>query len=349
MKILSSLVIIFSAFAQTSCQSNAAFEASQTKKLLGVEVKQFPHPQGVINFDEIPGGAAQFKFKIVIGPLTGPTPKPSYETRSIVTAQAPDGTVYEAFCGRFDPSQVSSSSGESSSNMNPRQRYVTHLGYGFNPADVFIGKREGGKIKTSLFFRDVGSHETAPHHITVDNKGKVHLTIADANISDDNKLELYSIIGDPISGKWSEAWLLDRRGFTSRSHPWSGAWGDIVHQLWDWGDATNDKESRNMGLFYVNWNPPGFGRKVRVISGLIESYDAGVDPKTGLLLIVATRNDGIFVSSRDAKGNWTKPTRLDSALKKGDVSVTTTSVGTFIVRTSWEESRELLLTPDENS
>jgi hypothetical protein len=56
---------------------------------------------------------------------------------------------------------------------------------------------------------------TAPHFISVDSRGHVHLIVSDVNISDDNELNVYSLIGDPKSRKWTDAVMLDRRGFTS--------------------------------------------------------------------------------------------------------------------------------------
>ena len=345
MKFVLSLVFLSCAVSAVWSQNKPSSEAWETSKLLGVAVKDFLKPQGVGGFDEIPDSAPEFKFRVVKRPLTGPTPKPSYETRRIVKASAPDGTVYEALCGRFDPKKIWPGLGESSSNMNPRQQYEPHYGYGFNPADVFIGRREGGRIKTSLFFRDVGSHETAPHYIAVDDQGNIHLIISDVNISDDNQLNVYSVIGNPKTGKWLEAWLLDKRGFTSWSHPWSGSWGDTVHYMWDWGDASFDKENPNMGLFYVDRKRDAFGRKVRVIAGLVQSHSTVVDAKTGRLFVVAANEDGVFVVARDAKGNWAKPVRLDPMLdKQYDVSVSAVG-GSFVIRMRAAGGLEWFLTP----
>ncbi len=174
------------------------------------------------------------------------------------------------------------------------------------------------------------------------------MIVADVNISDNNELNVYSVIGNPKTGKWLAASLLDRRGFTSWSHPWSRSWGETVHSLWNWGDATYDKENPNMGLFYVDWNPAGFGKKMRVISGLIESYDAAVDSKTGRLLVVTSKGERIFFSMRDVNGVWTKPTRLDPLADNkysSDVSVQSVGDGTFIVRSSGKSGGEWRLTP----
>ncbi|MFN0138972.1 MAG: hypothetical protein ACKVQW_02650 [Pyrinomonadaceae bacterium] len=324
-------------------------EAWQTSKFLGVAVKDFPAPQGIAKFDEIPNGSPQFKFGVAKRPRTGPTPQPSYETRALVKATAADGTVYEAFCGRFDAKKLWPGFGESSTSMNTRQQYESHYGYGYSPADVFIGKRDRGKIRTSLFFRDIGSHQTAPHYIALDSKGYIHLIIADVNISDDNELNVYAVTGDPKKEKWLEAWLLDRRGFTSWSYPWAGTWRDSVHLLWNWGDASYNKTDPNMGLFYVEQTSGGLGKKIRIIDGLIESYDAAIDAKTGRLLIAAAREDGIFLSLRNAESKWEKPARLDPMLDRDyDVSVTSNTDGTFVIRTSWQGNREWVVIPKTN-
>lgn len=324
-------------------QQRRSDELWQRSTNLGVPVKDFPQPQGIGKFDEIPVDAPSFKFKTVRRQLTGPTPKPSFEKRQLVKATAADGSVLEAFCGRYDTKVVWPGPGGDSSNQNPAQTYETHLGYGYNPSDVFIGKRDRGRIRTKLFFRDTGSHDTAPHHISVDSTGNVHLIVADVNISDNNELNVYSVTGDPATGKWLEAWLIDRRGFTSWSHPWSASWSGSVHSLWDWGDASFNLEDPTMGLFYVEWTRSGFGRKVRVVRGLIETYDAAVDNKTGRLLIAAALEDGIYVVSRTAEGVWTKAMLLDKELdRRYDVSVIAAN-GLFVIRTSKPGGREFVL------
>jgi len=326
----------------SGAQTSAEYEAWQTAKYLGINVKPFPQLAG---YDDIPPGASEFRFRLQKRPLTGPTPPPSYETRNLVKAKASDGTVYEAYAGTYDEKKVWPGPGRDSSNMNTRQQYAPHLGYGYIGPDVFIGTRDRGRIRTSLFFRDFGSHATAPHFISVDSRGHVHLIVSDVNISDDNELNVYSLIGDPKSRKWTDAVMLDRRGFTSWSHPWAGAWRDKVFSLWNWGDATYDKNNANMGLFFVEWGPSEYGRKVRAVPGFIETYDAAIDPVTGLLVIVASRDDGVFVVSRSSAGQWTKPAKLDPTLnERTDVSITPAPNSTFIIRTDRNRS-EVLLRP----
>lgn len=311
----------------------------QTEKLLGVALQNFPEPQGPTKFDELPPNRPSLRFTVTEQRVSGPTPQPSFETRPIVKAKGPDGSVYEAYCTR-DPSQVIVGSNQPSSAQITRQIYGTHHGYGYTPEDVYIGKRVGGRIKTALFFPDIGSHDTAPHHLAIDNKGMVHLIVADVNIFQQNRLDLYWVIGNPRTGKWTAAWLVDRRGFTSSSHPWTGAAADKVNLLWYW-DKQGVDSSPDEGIFYLQWQPRGFGRKLRVVTGRVISWDAAVDPQSGRLLLVYSNYDGVYLTQRDEGGTWATPTRLNKSLTKPhNVSATSLSDGTFIIRTASEATRE---------
>jgi hypothetical protein len=329
----------------TQPQSDSDFEAAQTEKLLGVAVRDFPPPQGVSGLDELGADAPPFRFTVAERRPTGPGPGPSYEPRLSVQARAPDGSVYEALCERNDPKLIVPF-GFVSTPDNTRQLYGTHHGYAFSPKDVFVGRREGERLKPVLFFRDVGSHTTAPHHMAVDDRGQVHLAVADVNIFQDNRLDLYWVVGDPASGKWTAAWLIDRRGFTSWSHPWSAAWGDKVHLLWTWCDVSVNKRAPGMGVFHLEWGPGGFGRKVRVASGAVSEWGAAVDPQTGRLLIAFSKDDGVYVTSRPEGGSWTRAARLHARLRKSrEVSVEPAAGGAFVVRTGEANTREWLLSP----
>jgi hypothetical protein len=182
----------------------------------------------------------------------------------------------------------------------------------------------------------------------------VHLAVADVNISQDNRLDMYSVIGDPNSGKWISAWLIDRRGFTSSSQPWSGAWRDKVHLIWDWCDLSYNKTAPGMGAYHVEWSPGGFGRKTRIFTSPVGEVDAATDPESGLLVIVLAKDaGGVYVLSRSAEGKWTLPSLLDPTLTgHNDVSITTVGDGTFVIRTdsSWvggdsAKTKEWLLRP----
>ena len=69
------------------------FEVRQTEKLLGVPLQTFPGPQGPAKFDELPPTRPALQFTVKEQPVSGPTPQPFYEVRSIVKAKAPDGSV----------------------------------------------------------------------------------------------------------------------------------------------------------------------------------------------------------------------------------------------------------------
>lgn len=320
------------------------FELRQTEKLLGVPLQNFSEPQGPTKFDELPAGRPALQFTIKEQPVSGPTPQASYETRSLVKAKAPDDSIYEAVFTR-DPSEVILGSHSPSTAERTRQMYGTHHGYGYTPEDVYIGKRVGGRIKTALHFPDIGSHDTAPHHFAIDNKGMVHLIVADVNIFQDNRLDLYWVIGDPSTGKWTAAWLVDRRGFTSSSHPWSEAWSDKVNLLWHW-EKQGLEESPGNGIFYVQWQPGGFGKKVRIVKGRAWKWDAAVDPKSGRVVLVYSDEGGVYVTSKAEGGTWTTPTTLHKSLtSRHYVSATSVNDGTFIIRTTYEDSHEWLVKP----
>ena len=175
----------------------------------------------------------------------------------------------------------------------------------------------------------------------------IHLAVANVNISQDNRLDLYWVIGDPKAGKWNSAWLIDRRGFTSWSHPWSAAWSNKVHLIWDWCDVSIHKRAPGMGAFHVEWTPNGFGRKTRVFAGPVGDLDAALDQQSGLLVIVLARDaGGVYVLSRSADGKWMRPSLLHPGLRgRYDVSIEATGSNTFIIRTGSNQTREWLLRP----
>lgn len=329
---------------QEPAADDIAFEEAQTAKLLGVPLQKFPAPQGLNGMDEIPATAPAFTFTLKSQPPSGASPRAYFEVRKIVKAVAPDGSTYEAYCGHDDdePRQIAPGHKFVSTFENRRQWYENHLGYGYMPQDVYIGKREGGLIRATLFFRDVGSHTTAPHALAIDNRGTVYLAVADVNISQGNRLDMYWVIGEPRTGKWTAAWLIDRRGFTSWSNPWSAAWNDKVHLIWDWCDVSYNKREPNMGAYHVEWSPNGFGGKTRIFAGPVRELDAAVDQRSGLLVIVLVKDaGGVYVLSRSAEGKWTKPTLLHRSLTGDpDVSIAAAENGAFIIRTNSDVMRE---------
>ncbi|HBB97422.1 MAG TPA: hypothetical protein DC054_18740 [Blastocatellia bacterium] len=347
-----------SKLSQDRPADDIAFEEAQTAKLLGVPLQKFSAPQGLNGMDEIPAAARAFSFTLKSQPPSGPPPRVSFETRKIVKAIAPDGSMYEAYCGRDNDGayEIAPDHGFVSTFENRRQWYENHLGYGYMPPNIYIGKRENGLIRPTLFFRDAGSHDTAPHALAIDSRGMVHLAVADVNISQDNRLDMYSVIGDPKTGKWVSAWLIDRRGFTSWSSPSSAAWHDKVHLLWDWSDVSIHKTAPGMGAYHVEWSPNGFGRKTRIFTSPVGELDAAVDQESGLMVIVLAKdNGGVYVLSRSADGIWTRPSLLHPTLTAhNDVSIAAAGNGAFVIRTdsSWiggdsAKTKEWLLRPTQ--
>jgi hypothetical protein len=340
----STSTITKSKLSQDRPVGDVAFEEAQTAKLLGVRLQKFPAPQGLSGMDEVPANARAFAFTLKSQPESGPPPRVYFQDRKIVKAVAPDGSTYEAYCGRDDDGayEIAPDHGFVSTFENRRQWYGNHLGYGYMPPNIYIGKRENGLIRPTLFFRDAGSHTTAPHALAIDGQGMVHLAVADVNISQGNRLDLYWAIGDPKTGKWNAAWLIDRRGFTSWSHPWSAAWGDKVHLLWDWCDVSFHKNAPGMGVYHVEWGPNGFGRKTRIFAGPVQEFDGAIDQQTGLLVIVMVKDKGgVYVVSRTAEGKWTRASLLHPTLRGSpDVSITAKGNGAFAIRASDDIMRE---------
>jgi hypothetical protein len=324
-----------------------ASEAAQTENVLGVPVQDFPAPQGLTGFDELPTNTPPFRFTVSERRLSGAKPRLFFQTRAIVKARAPDGSIYEALCAGNDSAEISGGRRFISTIENRRQPYGTHYGYLFHPQNVYIGKRQAGKINPTLFFRDVGSHTTNPHHLAIDSNGLAHLAVADVNIFQNNQLDLYWMIGDPKTGKWVSASLIDRRDFTSSSGPWSGAWGDKVQLLWDWTAMQETQRESGNGVFHVEWGPNGFGRKVRFISKDVNGFDAAIDPLSGRLLIVLGTDDGVYVLSRLANGKWERAVLVHPDLQTTNyaLSIEATNGGAFILRTDSEKTREWLLRP----
>jgi hypothetical protein len=321
----------------------ADFETQQTEKLLGVPVQNFPRPQGLSGYDDLPPNRRPLRFGLTERSPKLPPPQAPYEIRSIVKAQAPDGSIYEAYSTR-DEDELTPNHGFASTYENRRQMYGTHHGYEFSPENVYIGRRVNGLLKPQLFFRDIGSHDTAPHHFAIDKKGMVYLAVADVNIFQENRLDFYAVIGDPATGRWTSAWLIDRRGFTSRSRPWTAAWGDTVNFLWNWCDESFHKNAPGMGIFHLEWTPSGWGRKVRVVKGVPRAWEAAIDARSGRVLLVYSNSRGVYVTSRPEGGSWSRPTLLRSGLEGNvAVSVVGTEDGTFIIGTDEFEPREWVL------
>ena len=332
--ILIAAVAVLAPLAHGCASSGTRYESARTEKLLGVPVIDFPAPPGPSHFDELPADAAPFAFDLSERPLSGPQPRAWYEPRKTVSALAPDGSVFEAYCGDDDPNVLSPGHGFVSTLDNRRQPYGTmYFVAQYYPDDIYVGKRDGGRLRPTLFFRDVGSHNDAPHALAVDSRGRCHLMVADVNIYRDNRLDLYWVVGNPQTGKWTAAYLIDRRGFTSWSRPWSTARGDDVHLLWSWADATTGGDSSESGIFHVARSAGQFDRKVRIAKGVISGWDAATDRASGRLLVAFSTEDGVYVVSSPRGERWTRPAKLQiAAHANADVSVAPLASGAFLIR-----------------
>jgi hypothetical protein len=302
-------------------------EAERTEKLLGVKVEMLPVSTSGQGFVDVDPEAPKFKarFDEVSSERAGFDP--SMGQRTSVFAAAPDGMVWEAFCGRpgeqqqqpfpelgFSPSQsgtpkyVETFNGFQSDPSNTRQEYGTHHGYSYYPADIFIGKRMSGRLVSSLFFRDVGSHTHRNHYLTFDNAGEAHLIVADVNISEDNHLDLFWVVGSPLLGKWKSAYLIEQRGFTSSTEVWNGGWNDTIHLLWSWDSG--EKQSPDIGLYHIEKTAKGFSKKQRIATGRIQNLTAAIDPQNGRLVAAFNIDGKPFGITSLEKGKWSQPTPI---------------------------------------
>ena len=329
MKIIIACVVLF-LFAACGREVNPVKgtlgkERAATEKLLGVEVKDLPDMNVFVDSDpNAPTYMGLMRYQ-------GSAPidlDPDLGSRPSVYATAPDGSLWEAYCGKPGPKPAGFSSASQDSDTtasteivepykdfkstpeNARQSYDTHHGYSYNPSDIFVGKSENGRLATTLFFRDVGSHNTAPHHIAIDQSGNVHLAVADVNISNDNDLDLYWVIGSTDSGKWTSAYKVDHRGFTSVANVWNGAYHDKVHLLWSWDSG--ETKLPEIGLYHIEKDPSGFSRKVRIFKGDVMSMSAAIDLSSGRILVIVTNNEGGFLISKEEGKNWTRPAKSPS-------------------------------------
>lgn len=266
--------------------------------------------------------------------------------RREVIAKEPDGSEWVAFCGRFKDG-----GGFPSTRINRRHRYG---GGSFHPADIYIGKRVDGEMRPVLFFRDVGSHDTSPHDFAIDGDGRFHLAVADVDIGQNNRLEVYWLVGDPKSRRWKAAWLVDhRRTFTYAASPRLTSWDHHMQLVWfverpraesreegtDAPRAAGAREAREepscTSIYHVAWKPAGFGPKVRVIAfpGAITGFDVAQDPRTGTLLIAFSTGRGISLIARSRDGRWSRVEALDPSVPCGrPVSVAALGDGRFVIR-----------------
>jgi len=319
-------VVLFAACGSVVGPANVIFnpERAATEKLLGVKVNDLP---AMKEFDESDPNSPTFKATILLQGSSQADFDPDLGMRSSVYATASDGSVWEAYCGKPGPKQVqfpelglSSSPAPppeivepyedfKSTPGNTRQSYDTHLGYAFNPLDIFVGKTKNGRLATTLFFRDVGSHTTAPHHMAIDQSDNIHLVVADVNISDNNSLDLYWVVGSVNGSKWTSAYEIDRRGFTSIAKVWNGAYHDTVHVLWSWDTGQN--KSPEMGLYHIEKSLSGFSKKVRIFKGDVWSMSAAIDLKSGRILVAITNNEDCYLISKNPGEKWTRPTPMN--------------------------------------
>jgi hypothetical protein len=340
-------------------------EAERTEKLLGVKVEMLPAASPGEDFVDVDPEAPKFKARLDVVSSEPTEFNPDQGQRPSVFATAPDGTVWEAFCGRpgeqqqpfpemgisasesTAPKFVETFNGFQSDPSNTRQDYDTHHGYSYYPTDIFIGKRMSGRLVPSLFFRDVGSHTHKNHHLTIDSAGDAHLVVADVNISDNNHLDLFWVVGSPLLSKWKSAWLIDQRGFTSSTEVWNGTWNDKVHFLWTWDSG--EKQAPEMGLYHIEKTAKGFSKKTRLAKGRIQNLTAAIDPKSGRLIAMFNIGGKPHGITSLENGKWSQPTPVRDANFEYAVMVLepATSKGFPFTVNDYYAKKKWLIVPEE--
>jgi hypothetical protein len=317
-----------------------AYEIQQTETVIGISVKSFAKPQGLSGFDDIPEGSPKLLFSLAQKKPTGGEPREWYHRRASIFAKGPDGSEYEAYCGHGHDKHIISGHNFLANLENRRHLYLNKFNYAYYPKDVFIGKPVKGQLKPNLFFRDVGSHTSSPHHFAVDSNGLCHLVVADIFSHANNPLKLYWLIGNPGNGKWKQAWLVHYRPeFTSWATPWTLAWRRDVHLIWNWAS----KKGKG-ALCYLQWTPKGFGRKTRLYKSSGGNIDVAIDPKWGRIVVIFSNRKGVFICSRSPSGVWTKPSYLKPELtKEHTVSIHALDRGRFLIRICYKNVKEFIL------
>jgi hypothetical protein len=281
------------------------YELAQKVRLLGVDVKTFPEPQGLAGFDEVQYGDDFFTTKTTERPPSGPDPPYSYESQPTRRATHPNGTVYQAYCGHSDDPIIADLNEIGTTERWMRRHIHPNNDY-YWPSDVLIGPLTNTRLHPILVFRDVGSHHSAPHSFAIDGSGKCHLMVSDVFMGENNRHKLYWVIGDVEKKAWEDATLIEcERSFTGSARPDSVRLGDSVHLIWSWHPLSGPGR-----LCYLEWTPRGFGRKM-IVTWQLGHYSAiAVDPQHGLILLAYSTTGGVFFSLRTEDKSWTRPKLL---------------------------------------
>ena len=334
--------LLWQSTPSTNDSSNAKdFEIKQTEKLLGIPVNDFPAPQGLEKYEDIPKKLPKLDFSLKEQKLSLPDPPASHHPRSRIVVNTQDGSEIVAFCGTSPGSDFLPSPLFESNLENLRHRYGTHLGHAFLGANIYIGKRnKQGKLEPKLFFRDVGRHFDAPHDLTIGPDGHFHLVITDVIFSENNRSKVYWLVGDLEKKQWLKAGLIwQRPEFTYWIRPWLARWKDSIHLVWNW-----NAKSPAAGIFYLERTSKGFGKKTRIYAGDLTYLDMAVDQHSGrLVVIIPTHKEGLVLMSRSDGGQWTQPQVLiPDGKNQSSLSILLKSSGNgeFIIRT---DDKEFLL------
>lgn len=310
----------------------AEFERVQTERWLGFAPAAFEGPKV-----DLPADAAPVEFVVEERKATGEDPRGWFSGRPRVRAAGPDGVRLLAVCDREPPKLAPGARTWPSDRTNRRH---DHAAGQISPADVWIGRETPEGFVPVLFFRDVGSHASAPHAFAFDSKGRCHLVVADVDVAQKNRLVLLWLVGDPATGKWIEATEIVRRSsFTSWAHPYLATRGDELHLVWS---EVVQGDPADSGIYHLVRTPDGFGPKTRIHAGPSDGFDRALHPETGRLAVAFSDRAGVSVAVRDPDGTWGAPVRVLEEAGERPVSIEPAPDGAFVLRPR-EDPKEWLL------
>lgn len=320
------------------------YEIVQTKRALGIDVRDFSGNQGISGFDDLPADATPTEVELTARSPTAEGPKNFEQRQDWSSARASDGETYWALMTWADQNQgrLTPDHGFNSDVKTRRHRYGEGA---YHPYDIFLGKKQGDMLKPTLQFRDVGSHANQAPAFAVDARGRCHLLVPDVDMGQKNRFKLLWVIGDLNTGKWTEACLIEhRRLFTSSAAAQVVTAGEKTEAFWSWGGRDNPSEE---GVFTVPLGAEGFGRKKRIFAlpcDFIERFSAAVQPGTGTALVGVDSYHGksqFALVARDGAGRWHAPKVVDLGLTfVGAFEVQCGPDDTFVLRMTTEETHE---------
>lgn len=325
------LSLVLSAVVHINCCSNDCYERERTEELLGLTLEEFPPPEGIFGYSNLPDDAKEFKFILKEKEFMGESPEDICYGRPIVRVQDHSKNIdIYAFCGYpidilkegnddllaitdqptlFDENQESE---KYDITQNIRHRYGSHMGFGLVPSSIFIGTMIKDRLKPVLIFHDVGTDDMCCHYISVDEQENCYLVVSDINMYNNRHLKEYLLQGNLNKEIWERAWMIFSINERVRgSFPWAFSHKDETTVIWN----VNCEIEYYSGIYAVTIKNGKFTNKIKLSNEATDSINAVMKNDTGDILIVYIENGCIYGSYLKYGGRWTKQTKILSGLK----------------------------------